>query len=263
MSVRDKDTQHPVSPNRPVSNNGAPEDKLFSEERPLVQDFNFGEQTATVFDDMLSRSVPFYAEIQRMMGEIAADVAIDGTNLYDLGCSTCSTYLALDPVVSQGVKFIGVDSSSAMLGKGREKLKQGGMKRDFELIHADLNEGVRVTNASVVVMNLTLQFIRPLYRQQLMSQIASGVNKEGCLLLIEKVLSRHSLLNRLFIKYYHTFKQRRGYSQIEISQKREALENVLIPYRVEENRELLLSSGFTQCDVFFKWYNFCGLIAIK
>ena len=110
---------------------------------------------------------------------------------------------------------------------------------------------------------LTLQFIRPLRRQQLIRSVANGLHDNGCLLLVEKVLSRHSALNRFFITYYYGLKQRNGYSQIEIAQKREALENVLIPYRIEENTELLLGNGFRECEVFFKWYNFSGIIGIK
>ena len=239
------------------------EDKLFADKQPLLKDFTFGHQTAAVFDDMLSRSVPFYAEVQRMIGEMAADFAVDGTSLYDLGCSTCATFFALDPVVSTGVRFVGVDASPEMLERARQKIATQPLTHGYELHCADLNAGAPVANASVVIMNLTLQFIRPLNRHKLMRDIAAGVNKEGCLLLVEKVLSKDSMLNRFFIKYYYAFKQRNGYSDLEISQKREALENVLVPYRVEENVELLLSSGFSWCELFFKWNNFCGLIAVK
>lgn len=238
-------------------------DKIFSKKSRRIEDFNFGGKTAAVFDDMLDRSVPFYAEIQRMIGEIAADFAVKGTNVYDLGCSTGTTFVALDRVLAPGVRFVGVDSSPEMLQKCREKLKGYGVRRPFRLVRADLNKPVSIRKASVVILNLTLQFVRPLYRHRLIESIARGVEKDGCLILIEKVLSRDSALNRFFINYYYGFKKRQGYSQLEISQKREALENVLIPYRVEENRELLLKAGFTQCDVFFKWYNFCGIIAIK
>ena len=109
------------------------------------------------------------------------------------------------------------------------------MKREVEFVCRDLNQGAPVQNASVVILNLTLQFVRPLYRQNVIRQIADGLHKDGCLLLIEKVLSGDSNINRFFIKYYYDFKQRNGYSQMEISQKREALENVLIPYQVEED----------------------------
>ena len=239
------------------------EDQLFADKKPVVHDFNFGEKTAAVFDDMLVRSVPFYPEVQRMVGEIAADFAVEGSNIYDLGCSTCTTFVALDRMVKQGVRFIGIDSSPDMLERAREKLTKAGVTREYELRCADLNQPIQIENASLAIMNLTLQFVRPLYRHTLISAIADGMRKDGCLVLVEKVLSKDSTLNRFFIKYYYAFKQRNGYSEMEISQKREALENVLVPYRVEENMELLLSHGFSQCEIFFKWYNFCGLIAVK
>ena len=110
---------------------------------------------------------------------------------------------------------------------------------------------------------LTLMFIRPLNREKLMASIYSGMNENGCLLLVEKVLGDGSLFNRLFIERYYAYKRRMGYSELEISQKREALENVLIPYRLQENRDLLLKAGFREVEVFFKWYNFAGFVAVK
>jgi tRNA (cmo5U34)-methyltransferase len=240
-----------------------PKDSLFAEKRDEIKDFDFGKETAAVFDDMLLRSVPFYAEIQRMTGEIAADYAVEGTNVYDLGCATGNTFLEIGRCLPKNVRFVGIDFSAEMLEQARQKLSQNGMKQSYELICADLNEGVPVVDASMVIMNLTLQFIRPVRRHRIMSDIAAGINPGGCLLVIEKVLSKDSKLNRSFIKYYYDFKQRNGYSELEIAQKREALENVLIPYRVEENFELFLGSGFSHCEIFFKWYNFCGMIAIK
>ena len=238
-------------------------DKIFAQKNRRVGDFNFGRRTAAVFDDMLHRSVPFYSEIQRMMGEIAANFAEPGTNVYDLGCSTGTTFLMLDRFVKKGARFVGVDSSREMLAQARKKLARRRMRHEVSLVCADLNKEVRVENASAVILNLTLQFVRPLHRERLVHDIAGGTRKGGCLLLIEKVLSVNSTLNRLFIDHYHAFKERNGYSRMEISQKREALENVLIPYRVKENEELLLSSGFSSCEVFFKWYNFCGMLALK
>jgi tRNA (cmo5U34)-methyltransferase len=238
-------------------------DRLFSEKRDEVRDFDFGRDTAVVFDDMLNRSVPFYSEMQRMIGQISADYVIDDTRVYDLGCATCNTFFELDLVLPKDVKFVGVDFSKEMLEQAREKFAAKSFDRKLELVCADLNEEVEVKNASVVIMNLTLQFIRPLRRHIVISNIARGMIRGGCLLLVEKVLSKDSKINRSFIKYYYDFKQSNGYSEMEIAQKREALENILIPYRLEENYELLLSSGFSFCDVFFKWYNFCGIIAVK
>jgi tRNA (cmo5U34)-methyltransferase len=114
-----------------------------------------------------------------------------------------------------------------------------------------------------VLLVLTLMFVRPLNREKLVAGIHAGLNDNGCLLLVEKVLGDGSLFNRLFIERYYAFKRRMGYTELEIAQKREALENVLIPYRLQENRELLLQAGFRQVEVFFKWYNFAGFVAVK
>jgi tRNA (cmo5U34)-methyltransferase len=240
----------------------SPKDELFRERRQ-AKDFDFGEDTAKVFDDMLERSVPYYTETQRMIGEMAADFAVPGTNLYDLGCSTCTTFIQIDSVVAKGVNFIGTDYSEAMIAKAKEKLESCTITHPYELICSDLNKGMSIENASVVIMNLVLQFVRPLRRIRVIEEIASGINKDGCLILVEKLLSSDSMINRLFIKYYYDMKKRNGYSEMEIAQKREALENVLIPYQYFENRDMLVDCGFRHCEMFFRWYNFCGMIAIK
>jgi tRNA (cmo5U34)-methyltransferase len=241
----------------------AQRDEVYRESLETVADFNFGPRVASVFDDMLERSVPFYLEMQRMIAEIVADFAVPGSQIYDLGCSTGTTLLSLDECVPSNVKLIGVDNSEDMLAKCREKLEVRLGTHAYELVCADLNQGLKITNASVALMILTLQFIRPLHRERLVRDILSGLNESGCLILVEKVLGEDSFFNRLFIKYYYDFKKRNGYSEMEIAQKREALENVLIPYRLLENREMLLREGFRHCDVFFKWYNFSGMVAVK
>lgn len=237
-------------------------DELFKENQP-VADFAFGEKVAAVFDDMLDRSVPFYQEIQRMIAEMASDFAVDGTNIYDLGCSTGTTIMNLGAVIEKNIRFVGVDYSEEMLKKCRDKMKVHGFSHDHDLLQADLNEGVLIENASMVLMVLTLQFVRPLYRDELIKSILQGLNENGCLILVEKVMGEDSVFNRLFIDYYYRLKKRNGYSELEIAKKREALENVLVPYKLLENREMLLRAGFRYCDVFFKWYNFCGILAVK
>ncbi|MFL6551275.1 MAG: carboxy-S-adenosyl-L-methionine synthase CmoA [Povalibacter sp.] len=240
-----------------------PRDEVYRESRDRLDDFKFDGRVAAVFDDMVTRSVPFYTEIQRMVTEMTADFAAPGTSVYDLGCSTGTTLLELDPAVDRSVRFIGIDNADEMLSKCRKKFLERGVTRPYELRRLDLNEGAVVENASVVLLILTLQFVRPLYRERLVADIYEGLNQNGCLIVVEKVLGEDSLFNRLFIKHYYEMKRRNGYTETEITQKREALENVLIPYRLEENRELLLRSGFRSVDVFFKWYNFCAMIALK
>lgn len=238
-------------------------DEVFKNEIEKASDFKFGANVAKVFDDMVNRSVPFYGEIQRMMAELAADHAKPGTDVYDLGCSTGTTMMGMDTMVNKDIRFVGVDDSREMLDKCRSKLQEEGFTREFDLRCSDLNQGVDITNASVVVLCLTLQFVRPIYREQLLRNIYEGLNKGGVLILVEKILAEDSLFNRDFIKYYYDYKRRNHYSEMEISQKREALENVLVPYKLSENISMLRDRGFTHCEVFFKWYNFSGVVAVK
>jgi len=237
-------------------------DELFSDKRSAIGDFDFGRETALVFDDMLLRSVPHYAETQRMITELSIDFAQPGTRVFDLGCSTATTFVGLDPHLPKDVAFVGVDSSPDMLKKAEEKLAQAHVSRPYELRCGVLEEVV-VEDASVVILNLTLQFVRPIQRPEVIRRIAKGLVEGGCLILVEKILSPNSRLNRLFIDHYYDFKRRNGYSELEISQKREALENVLVPFHGEENRNLLLANGFSYCEEFMRWYNFCGLVALK
>lgn len=241
-------------------------DEIFSDTTRAVSDFNFGETTAEVFEDMLERSVPQYRELERMLGELAGEFAVSGTNIYDLGCSngiTLQTLARAIGAVGKEANLIGVDFSEAMLERARERFAAQPAERQPKLILADLNNGIAVENASVVVLNLTLQFIRPLFRDRLIRQICDGMTENGCLLVVEKVLGNQSLFNRLFIQFYYDMKRRNGYSDLEIAKKRESLENVMIPYRMDENVELLQRNGFGGVDTFFKWHNFAGLIAVK
>ncbi len=239
------------------------QDHVFKEEICNVTDFKFGETVASVFDDMVNRSVPYYGEIQRMIAELAADYAKVGTDIYDLGCATGSTLINMDTVIAEGIRFIGIDDSPEMLAKCNSKLEEAGLKRPFELRIADLNGMVDIKNASVVVLCLTLQFVRPIYREKLLKSIFDGLHDGGMLIVVEKTLTENDSFNREFIKHYYNYKRRNHYSELEITQKREALENVLIPYKLSENITLLKDTGFDQCEVFFKWYNFSGLIATK
>ena len=238
-------------------------DEVYREPRSQVADFKFDRSVAGVFDDMVTRSVPFYGEMQRMVVEMARDFAVPGTNVYDLGCSTGTTFANLHPHLDPSIRFVGIDNAVDMLEQCRAKFVAQHVDRPYELLTRDLNEGVTIENASLVTLVLTLQFVRPLKRERLMGDIHRGLNPQGCLILVEKVLAEESLFNRLFINYYYDLKRREGYSDTEIAQKREALENVLIPYKLLENRELLLNTGFRAVDVFFKWYNFCGIVAVK
>lgn len=240
-----------------------PQDKIFAEKTDRAHDFTFDGKVAHVFDDMVGRSVPFYDEIQRMTCQLAADFAQVGSNIYDLGCSTGTTFHLLDPAIDPSVTLIGIDNSAPMLAQAEAKLANVAKRRNLRLQTADIEHGYTLENASVVLMVLTLQFVRPLHREQIARKIYDGMNRNGALIIVEKLLSADSTLNRLFIEHYYAYKREQGYSDTEITQKREALENVLIPYRMEENVALLKGAGFSHVEDFFRWYNFSGIIAVK
>ena len=237
-------------------------DTLFKNPSPPVK-FEFNEPVARVFDDMLERSVPFYKECQQMAVDLARHFAQKDSAVYDLGCSTGTLLRLLVKAIpkTNQIKFVGLDNSEAMLKKARGKLK-GHLKR-CELIAADLESDFELTDASVVIMNYTLQFLAPKRRAAMLKKIYHGLRPGGGLILIEKVRGESDGLNSLFVDQYHTYKQSQGYSKLEIAKKREALEKVLVPLKPGKNRDLLAKAGFRQVDVFFKWFNFAGFLAVK
>jgi tRNA (cmo5U34)-methyltransferase len=238
-------------------------DEIFKGQIEKSSDFKFDANVVRVFDNMVTRSVPFYLEIHRMIGEIARDFAKPETVLYDLGCSTGTTFLALNTMLDQSIPFVGIDNSKEMLEKCRINLERNSFTRPLQLVEGDLDKEIKIENASVVVLCLTLQFVRPLNRLKLLQSVYKQLNPGGCLILVEKVLAENTDFNRQFIKYYYDLKRRNNYDDMEIAQKREMLENVLIPYKVSENIEMLTEAGFKSCETFFKWYNFAGMVALK
>lgn len=234
-------------------------DKVFT--KPIKKQFEFDEEVAAVFDDMLQRSVPFYKESQNITEFFALKKLQDGGLMYDLGCSTASLLLNISRNLNSGAKLIGLDNSEAMLEQARRKCEAYGAK-NVEVKNADILE-FDYELADVFVSNYTLQFIRPLVREELVKKISSSLGKEGVFIFSEKVISHHSKLNKDLIECYYDFKKQQGYSEYEIMQKREALENVLVPYSEDENIKMALNCGFSHCEVVFRWANFATFIAIK
>jgi len=241
-------------------------DTLFSNTAARASDFKFDEEVAGVFDDMLARSVPLYLEQQGLIREIAERFSKPGTRVYDLGCSTGTTLIQLAKSLDPQVRLVGYDSSQPMLDRARKNAEAAGVSSRIELRQVDLNDDLRdvpLEEASVVTLCWTLQFVRPLQRDHLVRWIHDGLVDGGALIVTEKILTNDSDMNRFFIDFYYAFKQRNGYSQEEILKKREALENVLIPYRVDENFELFRRNGFRIVETFFQWYNFAGFLCVK
>ncbi len=228
--------------------------------KPIKKQFEFDEEVAAVFDDMLERSVPFYKESQRISEFFTLKNLQEGGVVYDLGCSTATLLLNIHRKLEVNARLVGLDTSEAMLERARRKCEAYGA--DIMVCNADILE-YEYEMADVFISNYTLQFIRPLVREELVKKIAAALKKEGVFIFSEKVISHHPKLNKELIECYYDFKKEQGYSEYEIIQKREALENVLVPYSEEENITMAKNAGFTHCEVLFRWANFATFIAIK
>ena len=237
-------------------------DQLFAT-REVAEDFVFNERVAMVFDDMLDRSVPFYREVIGATAQLLDAFLAAGDTVFDLGCSTGTTLLECCRLLDgRGLEFIGVDSSEAMLEKARLKAELYSKQHCIRFLQEDIT-AIRPTDAGAFLLNYTLQFLCPLQRQDFLRRLHGALRPGGILLLSEKVISHHRRLNREYIDIYHRFKKDRGYSELEISRKREALENVLIPFSIDENRTMLQEAGFASVETCFQWFNFVSLVAVK
>ena len=241
-------------------------DTIFRAEARGGSGFEFDAEVAEAFDDMVERSVPFYKEQQTMIARLAREFWLPETIAYDLGCATGTTLLVLAEHKPPGARLIGYDSSEAMLGKARAKVEAAGRSQEIELRRGDLDDDpirISLEQASFVCMDWTLQFVRPTRRLDLVSRIYRELEEGGAFVLCEKVLAGDANLSRRFVEFHHDFKRSQGYTDGEIVRKREALEKVLAPYRIDENVDLLRRAGFQVVETCFQWFNFAAFVCVK
>jgi len=231
-------------------------DKVFA--KPIQKQFEFDEEVASVFDDMLNRSVPFYKENLKLQIEILKEFLKENDLVIDLGSST-GTFL-IELAKKKPLKLIGIDNSEAMINRAKQKAKAFGVKIDF--LQEDFLD-FSFPKSNSIVANYTIQFVRPLKREKLIKKIYSSLKRNGIFLMSEKLITENKKLNKIMIDIYYNYKKEKGYSEFEIAQKREALENVLIPYSMQENIEMLKNTGFKNIEVIFRWNNFATFIAFK
>lgn len=238
------------------------EDTLYAS-GAVGEDFTFNDRVAEVFDDMLNRSIPYYQTVIEGMAQLISRNASKGTVLYDLGCSTGTTLLELSRrLPADRFRYVGIDNAPAMLEKARKKSAMFGKSGLIEFREADITT-CALPSAAAIICNYTMQFLRPMARLDFVQRIYDVLPENGLFSLSEKTISHAKRLNRDFIDIYHSFKRHQGYSELEIAAKREALENVLIPFSLEENISLLRETGFAEIEPYFKWFNFTSIIALK
>lgn len=232
-------------------------DEIFKNE--IKKQFEFDENVASVFDDMISRSVPYYRESCELSGEILARSLKEKAKIIDLGCSTAEFLIALHHK-RPDFELFGVDNSESMLKIAKRKSMAHGAKIDFkneDILNCDFK------GFDCAILNYTLQFIRPIKRSDFVAKIYSNLANNGILIMAEKLIYDDKVLAAQMIEIYENYKQKQGYSAFEIAQKRKALENILIPFSETENRQMLKNAGFKIVEVIFKWANFAVFLAKK
>ena len=238
-------------------------DSLYSEKLNSIAQFKFDKKVTEAFDDMIERSVPGYGITISMLEIIAAKYSQADSYCYDLGCSLGASTLAMRRNIKQsGCSIVSVDNSEPMIKKCQELIAAENSQVPVKLVCADIQD-VAIKNASIVVLNFTLQFIAPEKRETLLKKIYDGMLPNGVLILSEKVSFDDTQEEALNIEMHHTFKKAHGYSDLEISQKRTALEKVLIPETLQTHQQRLKKAGFSTSTVWFQCFNFMSIAAVK
>ncbi len=246
-----------------TSNDTEQTDRIYSEYRERIADFVFDERVVSVFDDMIRRSVPGYATVIAMTRVFAEHYAQPESVMYDLGCSLGAGTLAMRQGITQpGCKIVSVDNSPAMIERCHEIVQSDINLIPVEVLLADIRE-IDIQNASVVALNFVLQFLPPDHRNAMIQKIFDGLRPGGVLILSEKVAFASEDENDFQIDMHHHFKHLMGYSRLEISQKRKALEKVMIPDTIPTHIHRLKQAGFDPCQLWFQCFNFISLAAFK
>ncbi len=230
--------------------------------RHYPKPFSFNQEVAQVFDDMVRRSIPLYCDVTRYTADLACHFYQDETYIVDIGCSTGTTTELMGCQLRRPGHFLAIDNSPAMIEKAHEKLVEFPDRHQLDLRCQDIMQ-TELPVASVVVVNYTLQFLPLADRRVLLQRIYESLAPGGILLVSEKVRSSCPQVQEITTLLYERFKEEQGYSRTEIERKKEALDQVLIPYTEDEHKRHLRAVGFTDCDSLMKWNNFVTLLALK
>lgn len=238
-------------------------DTLFSAPIANLGDWRFDDKVAEVFPDMVQRSVPGYSNIIAMIGMLAERFVQAHSHVYDLGCSLGAATLSMRRNINQpDCKIIAIDNSPAMIARCQRHLGAFKSEVPVEVVCADISQ-IELNNASMIVLNFTLQFIHPDARQELLNKVYQALKPNGVLVLSEKFSFADTQIDQLLFDMHHDFKRANSYSELEISQKRSMLENVMRTDTIDTHKQRLHLAGFTHCDTWFQCFNFGSLLAIK
>ena len=237
-------------------------DTVYAQPLASIQAFAFDGQVADVFENMINRSVPGYALLLDLIGQLTEKYAQPDSNCYDLGCSLGASTLKIRQHLPASCHVIGVDTSPAMVERCRTNMARDHSQASVE-IRQEAMQHTSITNASVVVLNFTLQFIPDEQRADLLAKLARNMLPGGALILSEKIRFEDTSTQAHMTELHHDFKKYHGYSDLEIAQKRAALENVLIPNTEQQHLQRLTDAGLQAAQVYLRCFNFASFLAIK
>lgn len=237
-------------------------DKVYARPIKQIEDFRFDARVADVFENMINRSVPGYELVLDLIGVLTERYALENTNCYDLGCSLGASTLKIRQHLPQSCHLIGVDNSNAMVERCRANMTRDHSRATYEILEQKLQD-TPIKNASIVVINFTLQFIPNDERRQVIDAIAQGMVEGGALILSEKIGFDDQAEQDAMTELHHAFKKYQGYSDLEVAQKRASLENVLVTNTQQEHIERLQAAGFRKVQLFVRNFNFASFLAIR
>ena len=237
-------------------------DTVYATPQATIEGFEFDAKVADVFENMINRSVPGYPLILDLIGVLTEKYAQENTNCYDLGCSLGASTLKIRQHLPESCHLIGVDTSSAMVERCKANMSRDHSQASVEILEQSMQE-TEFNNASVVVINFTLQFIPDGERQRVLNNVAAGMVSGGILILSEKICFDDAQRQTSMTDIHHEFKKYQGYSDLEIAQKRASLENVLIPNSEQLHLDRLNAAGFSEAQMFSRCLNFASFLAVK
>lgn len=264
------------APNTPMQNQitdtkKATHDTIFTTPLDSAARFSFDEQVVACFPDMIRRSVPGYGQVLSMLpifakrhcqfGQSQAGTRV--SRVYDLGCSLGGASMALAGAFAPDeLQIKAVDISPAMTQKAKALLKENYPEQDIEVITADIRD-IELAPCEMVILNLTLQFLPVADRLAVLQKIYAALVPGGILVLTEKTHAPDEQDDAWLIERYYDFKRANGYSELEISGKRNALENVLMTDTLSQHHDRLAQAGFQRSLTWFQFLNFASILAFK
>lgn len=233
--------------------------------------WEFDEYVTDCFEDMLERSIPQYSVMRKSVSKLSNAIVSSNKNtdinILDIGCSDGLMIKSLKENIdclNKNITYTGIDVSEPMLKKAKHRFLDEILNRTVQIYNCDLRTDFPSGNYDLITSCLSIQFTPIEYRQHIIQNVYNSLNQSnGVFIMVEKVLGNTDSLNRLFIDTYYDMKRENGYSDEQIERKRLSLEGVLVPVTNSWNIELLKQAGFRQVDVFWRWMNFVGYIAIK